>query len=80
MTMTPMQLLSRIFFVATVLWIVFTAVLIFGPSAGLAKADALFGLVGFGSLLLMIGLLILEKSENRPWPPAGPPSFRGPSA
>jgi hypothetical protein len=78
--MTPMQLLARIFFVATVLWIMFTVVLIFHASAGLAKADALFGLVGFGSLLLMVGLLILEKSENRPWPQAGPPSSRGPSA
>ena len=81
MNTSPMRLFAGIFFVSMIIWIVLTVVLVLTTSQGAAKADAIFAILWFGSLLLMIGTRILERSSGgAPWAPKDPPAAtHGPS-
>ena len=76
-----MKLLGVIFVITLPLWILITIVLLVSGSgdAATAKLDGVLGLLAIGSLLGMVGGLILERFEAlkerhlEEGPPASPP-------
>jgi predicted membrane channel-forming protein YqfA (hemolysin III family) len=58
-----MRGLGVVFFVSMGLFVVLGIAAIFSPSETVAKAVGVFALIGFGSLFLMVGGLILERFD-----------------
>ena len=81
MELTPMRLFAVVFFVSMPVWIVLTIAAILTPTSGVAKADGLFAVLAVGSLLLMAGMRLYERSTDGPTTHhARPGGFSGPSA